>query len=422
MLTVTMAANKFYSGRLRIVFDPRMPNPTGANDSWSDAQLKAVYNDNNRGYSAIVDVRDATTFTIRVPYVAPTPFLPTWSSFEGFAPAVFIFVEDPLKKSGTVNDTIDGWISVSGADNFEFAGALSGGKDRLLPFGEGVLSNRTYNERKRVEVPQEFGLVERQEVSEMARTQSGVPQNYTQNQTSDVRPSVIELSNPQPVGASLVAQAMAVGDPVLSLRTLVKRPSEAAFLAKVAAGEYIAVNPFMNLNFTGELHESDTYLGKVRALYRFSTGGLRVHFFGLTQAKNVSYRVKMVDLADAQMLTKKVSIAGAGGVFTLAYDGTTASVVDMSGLPAYCETRAIESLTGVASYEIPYYHYFEKVDNTQIWANGSAKNIAFSAQLACPMILAMAVEDQLTNISVQVSAADDFNCGWLSGPPITYSR
>jgi len=305
-----------------------------------------------------------------------------------------------LKRGSTVADVIEGWISVSGAENFGFAAPVTGGAIRLLPFGDAVLSAPSRVER--------------------ARMQGGVP-NMTQNQTSDLRPAVIELSNVQPAGAELVAQTMAVGDPVLSLRTLVKRPSEAAWIDKIAKDSYLVINPFMNLNFTGETFESDTYLQRVRALYRFSTGGVRVHIMGLGNGTGFM-KAKLVDLSDGQLFKKPTATCGAGGVFVMA-DATAGAVSrGMSLLTGFCDSGVREDLTGVISFEVPYYHFFEKIDNMQVWANGGAKKMGFSAQLACPLALVIGVDHDATNVSVQVSAADDFNAGWLSGPPITFER
>lgn len=400
MLTLNLGATKFHSGRLRMVFVPQMPLPTEANDSWKKEILAKVYQEQNKNYHMVMDVRDAMTFTFKTPFEPGQPVVPTELSQCVTVPAFFVFVEIPLVRSANVSDTVEGWFSVSGGSGFRFVGPKLPGTTKLLPFGKGVLSSPSTVAR--------------------AVFQGWDNDSMTRTETSSLAPAITDMSGgANELSGALHAQTMTVGDVVESLRLLMKRPSETLFVEGVSQAYFNFWNPWFNTTQTGEKYESETFFQRVRSLFRFSTGGIIVSGIGGDQSG--TRRFKLADLSNMSYYNFifKATGHGANG-YTIA--NTQGDVYKrMSEVPHVCESLHRQEIEGMWSYEIPYYNQYDKTDNMLVWSNGNGTSFDYSAQCAPPVSLVW-ITDSNKIQSLYISAAEDFNCGYLNGPPITFER
>lgn len=389
MFTFTFAANKFYSGRLRIVYqldqsstiDPPSGNPLASDYGYY--------------YSDIIDLRDANTITYGLPYIDVNPFRTTVSAaYPERQPYLWIIVEKALVASSTVSDTIECWMSVSGGDDFVFAGPRLDNQIYLMPKADNIVGAPTKQDEDEIEVE---------------------PQGFTQNQTAEERPAVKWLAPQQPQHSNAASFMRAVGDPVVSLRSLCHRPIEHERIG-VGSGTYSLVNPW-NFIVDTKLRTTGTYIDFVRSMYRFVSGGMRVNIRGLD--KNHPYRFKLVDTTQFSQLGISVTATGLGG-YLQCQESSTTSEDSFSNLPTIADLIYREDLQGMASFELPYYTIYEMLDNTPYtsgtqttWPNAETFR---RGEVALMWYNPVNCDD----VSIYVTSADDFSCGYLIGAPITY--
>jgi len=104
---VRPVCTKFHSARIRVVFVP--------GDKITDQEL--ILNTMQYTYAHVVDIRDATTYDIEIPFVHTFPWRRTNNSI-GY---LYFFVENPLIAPENVSDTIYFPLFVSGGQDFELA-------------------------------------------------------------------------------------------------------------------------------------------------------------------------------------------------------------------------------------------------------------------------------------------------------------
>uniref|UniRef100_A0A0C9QEN2 POLS protein n=1 Tax=Fopius arisanus TaxID=64838 RepID=A0A0C9QEN2_9HYME len=398
LITLNLGATKFHSGRLRFVFVPQMSLPTLANDAWPAAELKKIYSEQNKNYHMVMDVRDAMTFTFKTPFEPGQPVVPCEMGMCVTVPALFVFVEVPLVAMTNVSQSVDGWFSVSGGPGFRFVGPRISGTTKLLPFSDGVLSR-----------PGQEGKPLR------GRFQGY--DSYTRTETSALAPAVVDMSGGlNETSSALAAQTMTCGDVVESLRMLMKRPSEALFVQ--SDRESIAYwYPWYNSTLTGEKYESETFLQRIRTLYRFSSGGLIVS--GIGKAGTTTHRFKLADLTNSVPGGLQMLGRGATGFARLQKVGAEAWTT-FSQIPHLCESLCRPELEGMWSFELPYYNQYDKTDNMLVHVAGNGTSFDYVSQFTPPVALCW-IEGKETE-SLYLAAAEDYNCGYLNGPPITFVR
>lgn len=407
--TVNMAGNKFYSGRLRAVFVPAAPIP-GDNDQYPSTYLTSIYNDRTTNYHQIIDIRDADTFTLMVPYVSLTHWRHTDRLTEFFTPALFLFVETQLRRPSTVAGTVTSWVSVSAGDDFAVAAPVMPDQ-RILPWAPGVM---TAPSAASVDI----------------RTEGAVYQGITLPQTGDEAPAEFHFIPPPTTDSVFTANIATVGDPITSLRSLVKRPMPACTFSVDAQGAFI-VDPWTELTLTGSTGSLDTWLSRIKSLYRFSSGSIRIQ---ITVSRGVALPeldidgvvIKLVDVRSPVLRGLGINGVYDGGVYTLSTANTPARLNALARIPSVCELPFKVNLQGVIDVEVPYYHWFDKISNLLVRGRGVASAVPYvpwSEAGSCPYVLLVyfAGSPQLT-CTVYKSAADNFNCGYLIAPPITYDR
>lgn len=382
-LTFTIVANKFYSGRLRVVY---LLNTKGDDDT-------TAFDEPNK-YSRVIDIRDATTIKVSFPFINVNHWACVNETYNEFIPAVKVYAETPLIGPETVANDVDIWVSLSTGDDFEFAGP------RLDPYLNFLPITPGYQPSGRQAV-------------DLSRVR---PEGFTQDDTTENIIEEVEMAPKSAPHAAVVAHTQAIGDPVFSLRTLVKRPMPKCTFAMDAA-TYGLIVPFNN-----EVDVADdrvgTFLERVQVLYRFKRGGVRFAIRGLNRANN--YQFKLVDIRglDTRLkITKRVP----NNIYQMTEKVGTPSIQFFQTIPTVADMPYREDLQGAICLEIPYYTLYSMMDagpvlmpalpilnNFQPIKNGNLAIMWFN-------------ESAVTAATLYESAADDFNTGYLIGPPITFS-
>ena len=194
---VRPVCTKFHSARLRVVFIP----------GEKILDTEQIINTMQYTYAHVVDIRDANTYDIEVPFVHQYPWARTLDNPIGY---LYFYVENPLIAPENVSDTIYFPLFVAAGSDFEFSVPCI----------------------KHVGTPSPNLLLAHVESS------SGLANivNIAPNTSSD----------------SVTAHSMAIGDPVRSLRSVLKRFWPAAsfgteqtkiFLSSEPSCRAIASNP-----------------------------------------------------------------------------------------------------------------------------------------------------------------------------------
>lgn len=115
----TFSKTKFHGGRVIAGFIPYFEDSTANNVLSLTAPSMEVLGGLPQpfSYCEIFDLRDASTFELKVPYISPTPF----SSVQGSIGGVSMFVLDPLITAGEISSTVDYLVEVKAEDDFEFS-------------------------------------------------------------------------------------------------------------------------------------------------------------------------------------------------------------------------------------------------------------------------------------------------------------
>lgn len=158
---------KFHSARLRVVFIP--------GEKILDSEQ--IINTMQYTYAHVVDIRDANTYDIEIPFVHQYP----WARTDNSIGHLYFFVENPLIAPENVSDTIYFPLFVAAGSDFEYA----------VPCIKHVGTPSPNLQLAHVESSSELANIV----------------NIAPNTSSD----------------SVTAHSMAIGDPVRSLRSVLKR-------------------------------------------------------------------------------------------------------------------------------------------------------------------------------------------------------
>lgn len=216
---VRPVCTKFHSARIRVVFIP--------GDKVTDTEM--IINTMQYTYAHVVDIRDANTYDVEIPFVHTFPWRRTGNSI-GY---LYFFVENPLIAPENVSDTIYFPLFVSGGQDFELTVPII----------------------KHVGVPSPVLSIAHVESYEgMANIVNMAP-----NTTSD----------------SVTAHSMSIGDPVRSMRAVLKRFWPAGsfgtnitkfYLSSEPSSRHVSASP---TNLQRDLTMFTTWL------YGFHRGGMR---------------------------------------------------------------------------------------------------------------------------------------------------
>lgn len=338
-LTIHPVMTKFHSGRLRVVYTPEKP-----------VDNQVLLDHMSYTYTWIIDLSDPSTWTIRLPFVSATP----WKRYDENAGDLKFFVETELHASAGVSTAIDVFFSVTLTDEFEVAvpDTLATDKTKYIP---SILYQAPSATLQMEEEPIKF-------VSEKSE--------------------------------STGAHQLAIGDPVRSLRAVLKR-FYPAFRIPAANTNSHTVNPYaVTMAPWTDVDKNGLYDPDLLTIYglcfAFSRGGMRYATNG--------YGTKTVAFMHAQ---------AAGARNGVEYFQSSAP-----GALDECHQTFHAGLDEPLKIELPWYSRFIAKNNFQIPSDNhlmynSSARITFS--------------NNATPITLSRAAADDFDMQFLVGAPPFYS-
>lgn len=428
-VTFTIVGNKFYSGRLRLIYIPddlpNMAKHSNSSTNWGLAPEKRkeyVNSLQQHQYYHIVDIRDANTFSIDCGFIDAKPWKTTRTGEQSLFNRLYVYVETPLAKSDTVSDDLDVLIHVSACEDFAFAGPC----------------------RRRLQPCNGYDLDYTQPMVE--KVAQGFTNDVNANQTPANFPIVNDIRPSSPVEAHKAA----IGDPITSLRSLVKR-----FMIqdRVRPGNcgingwanVLAIQPFKLLaaqdsnRTTPSDWVSPDYIDLVSSMFRFRNGGMRLAVYGIDydDAHNVIVGHHNIDDLTqdntTEIWTRKVTketVRPTGN--SLVEMNQVVSTDEALTSPLYSVLPHYQTIQGVLQVEVPYYHDRALIRNSYDryplkddhnppdnfkWFNDdpnvATKNIVTITRMYTQNNPGESVW------TIFRAAADDFNCGFLMGPPPT---
>lgn len=237
ILSLHMVATKFHSGRIRMIYSPL---------SVSGDRQAEMYDNMSYTYSWVIDISDPTTWQVTVPFVSLNP----WKKSDESAGRIYFYVENVLIAPDNVAQGIYIIGSAMPGTDLEFA------TPSLASYGE-----ETHTPWQIYYQPPTLDE----------------PINNTLNLVPDKLPTVegtIEFTH-DAINSTDAHQA-SVGDPVRSLRSVIKRFWNAGFCNKNLRYITLSNIPFLRSSsrFQDNRIEADM-LAFIASNYVFSRGGMR---------------------------------------------------------------------------------------------------------------------------------------------------
>lgn len=403
-ITMTVVGTKFHSGRLRVMYTPKKSKTT-AEDLVQHQHT----------YSHVIDIRDANTMTFDIPYVSIFPWRSTSRMADMLdgdksASGLFtVYVEDELVAHPSAAQFVDIVFHVSASDF-----AFSGPRISQELIGNGVAVYAKTN----ITTPERLVFT---------------PQGFTNDVSSDNAPACVNMVNDVSESINhLSALEQSVGDPVVSLRALAKKPA----LFDSADGSFAETNRLWamcpnRLTATERIVRHPTeepypachdFVEYIASLFRFRAGGMRFVITGdFCNEKEAAYSWSPME-GDLRNVFCQPSPRG-----------KNLFAVWRAKDPHLYEDRYYnfatvpfnKSLTGALQVEIPYYNVRPFITNErplyypdQTYIHWYGDDIASNGDWF--WIRPNKIMDKSTNITVYRSGADDFNCGFFTGPPLTF--
>lgn len=403
--TFTIVGNKFYSGRLRFVYVPNV------NLAKRESLASKVYDGLQHTYSHIIDIRDADTFTVDCAYVSLTPWRKT--SYVTESGVLYVFVEQPLAHPDTVYSKLRLIMHVSGLPDLTFAGPT---RPRGTP-----MNGFDCNEHH---FPPSTSELEYQGFSHSLSDQKA-PVNI---------PIVNDVSPANPTEAHKTS----IGDPVTSLRQLLKR-----FMINDVVSwstNLLMLQPFKLTDAQDDPRIKKTnfvssdFIDYVSCLYRFRKGGVRVALAGLVDRVSVAHRNLDQLKADNELglYHSKAHLELTRPSIARQVELDPAKYFRSEGFfaPAYSFVPHDESTQALLQFEIPYYHPYSLMETNRFRAVRTSNPAEPDGMMTIPQsipnlttsnVITVWRVDATKSRTVEIyrAAADDFNCGFLLGPPPT---
>lgn len=340
-LVMRPVCTKFHSCRIRMVFVPGQFGSTNSDD---------VYSNMPYTYTKVVDVRDAGSFVIDVPYVCWHPWLTTGhdndTSLDNVVGSVLFFIDNPLVAPANVSSQIQIPIFVCAGPDFEFASP--GNYAKFDPWTVGTAIPVQGD-------PRIAGLVQ---------------PSHHEVVVVDLAPNITTNSND--------AHAAAVGDPVRSLRAVLKRFWTSGTYAGGTDLKFVlSCEPScLNVNEAGT-----DLISRLVWLYAFHRGGMRwfaQNYYPARATSIVSRTSDFISTSGVAQLTSSATLTG--------------------------QTVGVAT-TEPTKFEVPYYNGTACVNH---WVRGN--------EARAGLLIDYYVGS--TSISFQRALADDASFGSLVGAPL----
>lgn len=333
------SCTRFHSGRVRVV--------VYVNGTEQEALDRMSF-----AHTAIVDISDPSTWEFVVPYMAQIPWRDTRSVTLEERIGMSFYVENALIAPDNVADNIDLVLMVKGAEDLEFA-------EVDIPFDE--------------KDPWFFNIVAAE-----AKVQSG--------------DSLVMAAK---TSGSVAAHSAAVGDPVRSLRPLLRRLW--ASFKPTAQHMFAMCAPF---TWAKSSIARPDILSRISAMYTFYRGGMRYFcnsYYPLKASVTHSHIPK--------------------GPYANCATNVIGDIPQFEAAPVVAVSTVGEPL----KIEVPYYQNTERTNLWTILANSDGTNYDDPrAKLGVYFNFLLGLID---GIIVQRAGADDFDLGFLiAAPPLATTK
>lgn len=251
---------RFHAGRFRVVVGPV-------------ADKEKVLANMSYTYSTVIALEDPNTWNFTVPFISMNPWRSTEeTSMDNETPySLSLFLETPLMVNGSVSSEIDLALFVKAGADFEFAElgpsfSLDNANMRnYKPWMYYIPQNPSANlgvEKKAAKIVEEaFSEVLDNQLSDL------------QTEVAEVQSS-FELVPSQ--GNSAAAHNVAVGDPIRSVRSIIKRFTYS--FASSASAYFAICTPWLPRKYVLNVHPDVDILSWVSPMYTFYRGGFRYFF------------------------------------------------------------------------------------------------------------------------------------------------
>lgn len=417
--TFHVAATKFHSGRLRIVYSL---GDAASNDHPGMSK-----------YSYIIDIRDGMEFTIEFPYISPQ----LWKSVpdhwnddkkiytQGTNHKSFVnhglsrmqvFVETPLINSPSTSSDVFVAVFTSGGPDIQFSVPVWPTSVPETSSAYAVSPEIVYK------APEERGG-DKETVFQ--------PQGLIEDDRQIVD---ITTGRPSTVTKKSLPSELSVGEVVTNFRQLLRRyyPIDEVLLAKGKTDANISVmfNPFQFLR-RGESYPDVCRTGEpliyLIGTYMYYRGGMR---FIVTTTKQIKRCTVVFNPANHQLPLSKIAQPKSNGLLPLRkikFESNNVTLTDPLSYLARpsCQAYNVDS-GGAAAFEIPFYSRVDKAiagwyppsdDDSYEYARD--RMYAPDGSVVLVFDMAQDKDDSEYQMTVFRSTADDFSFGYATGPPPT---
>lgn len=354
--SLMFASTSYQTGRLRIVYTPA--STLTANTS----MLPYCY-------SQIVDISDPKSWDFEIPFISPK----VWHDVNEPSGTFQIIVERPLLAACSVLQDVNIVLLVSAGKTFEFA----------LP-RPSTLETPTVNF---VDRPADPAIMQSPYSIQELTTMLSPDQGLREFETEEYLPLCL---SPAMETKSTTAHKLAIGDPVRSLRAVIKKfwvGSDPVW--KVDNDQQIVNYPLPVYLLADSSFSDMDMISRISVMYTFWRGGFR--FFA-----NNYFPTRAFTFLSSQ-LPSNVSSTGQGR-----------SQVPYENI----NTFAAVGTTEASKFELPYSY------------GTAARNIWFSPTTSNETMCGLCLDYYAGDAGVVVSraVADDFQFGYLIGAPVTLTK
>jgi hypothetical protein len=371
VLTFKLIKTEFHSGRLLLAFNP-FHQPSGSGASYTITDSSYIHRE-------IIDIRDGNEFSFTIPWTSLTSYKSTFST-DAIYGTVILFVLDELVAPATVSSTVNILVEVSGAKDFEFAQPIN------LAVGPvaGVF-------------PQMADCFD-------PKPQSN-PSSFISGVIGGSKVSEDELLNSR----------MAVGERILSLRSLLRATSVLAQQTSLSPSRFTNFLPytlfFSNAYSTPAMPPvGGDYYSIIGSFYALSRGGVRFRAYDPTNSYQGFYTTVLQPVS------------------SYASSGFNYSTTDFAGSSLNYRNNnpfVIQNFphTGGMEVSVPQYHLYHSranVDHFSVPTSGALTiNLSTSSTLTRIGVSVDTNTPPINNLQFMRSMSDDGNFGmFVSIPPM----
>lgn len=361
---------EFHSGRLSISYTPIDPRTT-------EILIPGV-SSTDYVFRDIIDLRETSEFEFVVPYISSTPYKPCSDNAWTRLGEIKIYVVDQLVAPDTVPQTIPVFIEMSGGPDIEFA----------------MVANKSYTP-----------------VADIVYQADDIECSLASKMIGTAKPGTFQLDTSQ----------AAIGERVVSLRSLLKRFYAIEQYSEKVANKYATILPFCfqttspaglltQVNFKNDL------LGELTSMYAFSRGGVRLKYIPL-QAMTQG----LIGFIDWSVIDPDEGI----DIVTYSTQTFGNSDVPVSGIMALSTYVVSPNVENFLEVQVPQYSYTQSRSNVTLAVSDAHRYVTGTKTITPPFAVTFTgIAEYSTNRpdldgSFIRAAADDFNLSlFVSIPPM----